>query len=92
MICAISPADDNLEETLSTLRYASRAKKIQNKALVNESDIDKMIQEAKFTKTVINQEVISNYNRMSQNMAELGISCGDDEMLLDEIVEMENEQ
>ncbi len=25
-------------------------------------------------------------------MAELGISCGDDEMLLDEIVEMENEQ
>jgi len=35
MICAISPADDNLEETLSTLRYASRAKKIQNKALVN---------------------------------------------------------
>ena len=51
-----------------------------------------MLQEAKFTKTVINQEVISNYNRMSQNMAELGISCGDDEMLLDEIVEMENEQ
>jgi len=43
MICAISPADDNLEETLSTLRYASRAKKIQNKALVNESDVDKLI-------------------------------------------------
>jgi hypothetical protein len=43
MICAISPADDNIEETLSTLRYANRAKKIQNKATVNESDVDKLI-------------------------------------------------
>ena len=37
MICALSPADTNYEETLSTLRYADRAKKIQNKAIVNES-------------------------------------------------------
>ena len=37
MICALSPADTNYEETLSTLRYADRAKKIQNKAVVNES-------------------------------------------------------
>ena len=43
MICAISPADDNYEETLSTLRYASRAKKIENRAIVNESDVDKLI-------------------------------------------------
>jgi hypothetical protein len=28
---------------------------------------------------------------MSQNMAELGISCGDEEILLDDIVEMEND-
>ena len=35
MICAISPANDNYEETLSTLRYADQAKKIQNKAIVN---------------------------------------------------------
>jgi hypothetical protein len=32
--------------------------------------------------------VISNYNRISQDMAELGISFGDEELLLDEIVEM----
>lgn len=32
MICAISPAFMNYEETLSTLRYADNAKKIQNKA------------------------------------------------------------
>lgn len=43
-----------------------------------------MLQEAKFSKTVINQDVISNYNRMSQNMVELGIKSGDeDELLLD---------
>ena len=34
MICALSPASINYEETLSTLRYADRAKKIQNKAVI----------------------------------------------------------
>lgn len=43
MICALSPASINYEETLSTLRYADRAKKIQNKAIVNESEHDKMV-------------------------------------------------
>ncbi|XP_021514087.1 kinesin-like protein KIF28 [Meriones unguiculatus] len=35
LIAAISPADICYEETLSTLRYAERAKKVQNKAVVN---------------------------------------------------------
>jgi kinesin family protein 13 len=43
MICAISPALINFEETLSTLRYADRAKKIQNKAVINESEQDKTV-------------------------------------------------
>ena len=43
MICALSPASINYEETLSTLRYADRAKKIQNKAVVNESEHDKVV-------------------------------------------------
>ena len=43
MICALSPASINYEETLSTLRYADRAKKIQNKAVVNESEHDKIV-------------------------------------------------
>lgn len=47
MICAISPATDNYEETLSTLRYADQAKKIKNNAVVNESETDKMIRELK---------------------------------------------
>ncbi|XP_067680722.1 kinesin-like protein KIF28P isoform X1 [Haliotis asinina] len=47
MIAALSPADINYDETLSTLRYADRAKKIQNKAVVNESPTDRLIRELK---------------------------------------------
>ena len=47
MICALSPATDNYEETLSTLRYADRAKKIKNKPVVNESETDKLIRQLK---------------------------------------------
>ncbi|KAG0558177.1 hypothetical protein KC19_10G010000 [Ceratodon purpureus] len=36
MICAVSPASSCRSETLSTLRFAQRAKAIQNKAVVNE--------------------------------------------------------
>ena len=43
MICALSPSSRNHGETLSTLRYADRAKKIQNKAIVNESEHDKTV-------------------------------------------------
>lgn len=36
MLATISPAADNFEETLSTLRYADRAKRIVNHAVINE--------------------------------------------------------
>nr|CAI5848947.1 unnamed protein product [Callosobruchus analis] len=36
MIACISPADYNLDETISTLRYADKARKIQNKPIVNQ--------------------------------------------------------
>lgn len=35
MVACVSPADSNLEESLSTLRYADRARKIKNKPIVN---------------------------------------------------------
>lgn len=47
MIAAVSPADVNYDETLSTLRYADRAKKIKNKAVVNEDPNERMIRELK---------------------------------------------
>jgi len=35
MIACVSPADSNTNETVNTLRYADRARKIKNKAVVN---------------------------------------------------------
>jgi len=43
MIAAISPADYNFDETLTTLRYASRAKNIKNKPRVNQDPKDALL-------------------------------------------------
>ena len=45
MIANLGPADYNVDETMSTLRYASRAKHIQNKPRINEDPKDAMIRE-----------------------------------------------
>jgi Kinesin motor domain len=47
MLAAISPADYNFDETVSTLRYAHRAKSIENSVTRNEDVNDKMIRELK---------------------------------------------
>lgn len=43
MIAALSPADYNYDETLSTLRYANRAKNIKNKPKINEDPKDTLL-------------------------------------------------
>lgn len=45
MIAAISPADYNYDETLTTLRYASRAKHIKNKPRVNQDPKDALLKQ-----------------------------------------------
>ena len=45
MIANCSPADYNFDETLSTLRYASRAKFIKNKPVINEDPKDALLKE-----------------------------------------------
>ncbi|XP_055502051.1 kinesin-like protein KIF1A isoform X7 [Leucoraja erinacea] len=47
MVAALSPADINYEETLSTLRYADRAKQIRCNAVINEDPNNKLIRELK---------------------------------------------
>nr|XP_039270728.1 kinesin-like protein KIF1B isoform X1 [Styela clava] len=47
MIAAVSPADINYDESLSTLRYADRAKQIKCNAVVNEDPNAKLIRELK---------------------------------------------
>ena len=45
MIACLSPADNNYDESLSTLRYANRAKNIKNKPKVNEDPKDALLRE-----------------------------------------------
>jgi kinesin family protein 13 len=47
MVATVSPAADNFDESLSTLRYADRAKRIVNHAIVNEDPNARMIRELK---------------------------------------------
>lgn len=52
MIACISPADYNMDETVSTLRYANRALQIKNKPIVNQDPITAQI-------SVLSKEVIN---------------------------------
>lgn len=62
MIAAVSPADCNYGETLSTLRYANRAKNIINKPTINEDANVKLIKELREEiqklKSLIDKDVV----------------------------------
>ena len=45
MVACLSPADDSYEESLSTLRYAHRAKSIQNRPRVNQDPKDALLRQ-----------------------------------------------
>lgn len=65
MIAALSPADCNYSETLSTLRYANRAKNIINKPTVNEDSNVKLIRELREEinklKSMLSGDIVSNW-------------------------------
>lgn len=75
ILAAISPADINASETLSTLRYANRAKNIINKPTINEDPNVKLIRElrteiVRLKKLLNNQALSSNLNnemRLNEN-------------------------
>ena len=60
MLAAISPASANYDETLSTLRYADRAKHIINKAVVNEDPDERLIRELKEEVARLRSELTSS--------------------------------
>ena len=64
MVACISPADNNYEETLSTLRYANRAKNIKNQPKVNEDPKDALIRQY--------QEEIQKLKQMLEGGVDLG--------------------
>jgi hypothetical protein len=47
MIAALSPSDINYNETLSTLRFADRVKRIKNVAVINENPTAKLVRQLK---------------------------------------------
>ncbi len=63
MIAALSPADINYMETLSTLRYADRAKRIKTKAIVNENQVEKLIRELQVNiLKILNRFILTTIN------------------------------
>ena len=50
MIANIGPSNLSYEETMSTLRYANRAKQIQNKPKINEDPKDAMLRQCMYSK------------------------------------------
>lgn len=74
MIAALSPADINYDETLSTLRYADRAKRIKTKAVVNENPVDKLIRELKVSLSPVPWAFVENGFKYSVNRQQ-GTSC-----------------
>jgi len=76
IIAAISPADINYEESLSTLRFVERAKHIVNTAVINESNNMKLVDELKKEVETLKKELeslkqIEAINQDSKNVSEL---------------------
>lgn len=71
MVACLSPADNNYDETLSTLRYANRAKNIKNKPHINEDPKDALLreyqEEIKKLKAILAQQM--NPNNLSGGAA-----------------------
>jgi kinesin family protein 1 len=70
MIAAISPADINYDETLSTLRYADSAKRIKNHAVVNEDANARMIRELKEELATLRSKLSGGGGPMEETYAE----------------------
>uniref|UniRef100_D3ZM20 Kinesin family member 13A n=1 Tax=Rattus norvegicus TaxID=10116 RepID=D3ZM20_RAT len=88
MIATISPAADNYEETLSTLRYADRAKRIVNHAVVNEDPNAKVIRELREEVEKLREQLSQAEERQRQlesmgiSLETSGIKVGDDKCYL----------
>lgn len=67
MIATVSPADIHYGETLSTLRYASRARKIVNKPVVNEDPNVKIIRELRAEIEKLQKQLGSHAKNNSSN-------------------------
>ena len=83
MIANIGPADYNIEETLTTLRYADRAKNIKNAPKVNEDPKDAMIKKYK-----------EELERLKEALAKAngGIEMSINEFVSDNVINMDTRE
>ncbi|KAK9023461.1 hypothetical protein V6N11_003680 [Hibiscus sabdariffa] len=70
-VACVSPADTNAEETLNTLKYANRARNIQNKAVINRDPMAAQLQRMR--------------SQIEQLQAELLFYRGDGQASFDEL-------
>ena len=71
MIACVSPAESNYEETLSTIKYASRARNIKNKPIINR-DANSMLIEALRTQiTGLQTEIFEYQGLLKSNSIEI---------------------
>lgn len=96
MIANCGPADYNYDETLTTLRYASRAKHIKNKPKINEDPKDAMIREfqgeieALMAKLkALEQEQSSNSSAMNNSLSTMEQQQQQAEQQAQQVVEQE---
>ena len=73
MIACVGPAEYNLEETLNTLKYASRARNIKNKPVVNRDPHSALISQMKLE----NDELIKINKKLRQVLVAKNIDVGD---------------
>lgn len=72
MIACVSPSDVDAEETLSTLRYAARARCIKNKPVVNEDPKDALLRQYQVELQRLRKMLESGNQSIVQQMIEKG--------------------
>jgi len=79
MIACISPAGSNRDETINTLRYANRAKNIQNHAKVNVDPASRVVNELRSQVTTLATELIRMRKKAAEHRNRQRRDSGDDD-------------
>ncbi|XP_051954333.1 kinesin-like protein KIF3C [Xyrauchen texanus] len=96
MVATLGPASYNYEETLTTLRYANRAKNIKNKPRVNEDPKDALLREfqeeiARLKGQLDKRGMLTRRKRRSRRLRKIG-EGGEEEVEEGEEAEDEDEE
>merc|ERR1711931_217782 len=77
MVACLSPADNNYDETLSTLRYANRAKNIKNKPKINEDPKDALLRQYQEEIAKLKGDLMKKGGKKKKRRKEKGENEGD---------------